>query len=77
MKSAFVSFALTTIPTNVRRIDFHFNLHSIDNNSARTLKKNLFDNQKDFYSYFVPCSKYTRTHRKISHGGSHGVDVEK
>ena len=52
-----------------------YTLHSIDNNS--TLKKNLFDHQKDFYSYFLPCAKYTQTHRKIFHGGSHGVDVEK
>ena len=46
-------------------------LHSIDNNSALTLKVNLYDHQKYFYPYFLPCTKYTQTHRKIFHG----VDV--
>ena len=49
-------------------------LHSIDNNSARTLKENPFDRQKDFYSNFFTMHKvYTRTHRRISNG----VDGEK
>ena len=53
-------------------------LHSTDNNSVRTLKEKPLWQSKRFYSYLYRAqSTHERTHRKISHGGSHGVDVEK
>ena len=42
--------ALATIPTNVRRIDF--TLHSINNNSARSLKKTSLTIKKIFIRIF-------------------------
>ena len=53
-------------------------LHSIDNNSARTLKEKPLTIKKIFIRILYRAqSTHERTHRKISHGGSHGVDVEK